>query len=983
VAILLRTDAADVELVADVTSALTAAGFSCETTPLGVRVTVLDVVEPMLESELSVVAVVSGGTPVAPFFAQGFVDVAQWPQDRDALPFRLRSLLDAQAVRGERDLYRVVLDTTPSVMFVKSRAGRFLFANKALANSYAVADPNDLIGKQSTDLQQRSDARAAIDAATAALYASGEPLVYEVPIETKNGGLRWKQTSIALGPVHDSERVLIGTSQDITMARSAELELRRQHGLLRQVMDASPGLIFVKDDRGRFVVVNAAFARIHERTPEQLIGMTASELLTEPAEAAEWREAEERATRARVPIVNEDSMTTRDKSVLRFLSVRCAFDDDEGKKLTLTIATDITARRKAEDNFEQYRAMVEMSRTLGLVTDLNGVILRASRAWFSSFGYPEYALVGTSILSLLHPEDRARHSAARQWPISADVLDGAEVRCRAHDGTYLRLVWSVAVDEQKKRGFAVAHDITELRRAERSAEEARANAVQASRIKSQFVANMSHEIRTPMNGVLGMLALALDTPLSPEQHGFLQDAYDSAEALLVIINDILDISKVEAGRMVLEKVPFVIRDVVRAAVAPQFARAKQKGLATRILVDDLLPDTVLGDPVRLRQVLVNLVANAVKFTEEGVISVRVRIEAADGEVVHVAVADTGIGVPPEKHERIFEAFRQADESTTRTHGGTGLGLSICRELTKLMDGRIWLESEVGCGTTFHFTARLPFAENAPDTAPSEAVLKAFDANALRLRVLLADDNAVNTKLAVRLLEKNGCEVLAAPNGLVATEIAAREELDLILMDLQMPIMDGFEATRRIRDGERSRRRVPIVALTASAMKDDEQRCLAAGMDGHLAKPLDASKLAELVSRLRSGVASTVAAEAPRSKRSVDIAEVRERCDNDPNLVREVVDAFRESCREGFVELEEAVETGDLVVIRRVAHRLRGALLYVAAGPAAKIASQLEHLDGDANGSVPLLVAQLKKETESVDAILLAESQRRSAAPPAA
>jgi len=509
VAILLRTDAADVELAADVTSALTAAGFSCETTPLGVRVTLPTHVEPALESDLPVVAVVADGTPVAPFFGQGCADVASWPHDRDAFPFRLRSLLDARTVRGERDLYRAVLDTTPSVMFVKSRSEKLLFVNKALAAGYG-REPEELVGNYSSDLQVRPDARAAIDAASATLYASGETLSYELPIETKDG-LRWKQTSIALGPVHDGERTLIGTSQDITMARSAELEVRRQHGLLRQVMDASPGLIFVRDDQGRFVVVNAAFARLHERTQEELIGMTASELLTEPTEAAQWREAEERATRARVPIVNEDSLTTRDKSVLRFLSVRCAFDDDAGKKLTLTIATDITARRKAEDNFEQYRAMVEMSRTLGLVTDLDGVILRASRAWFSSFGYPEYALVGTSILSLLHPEDRARHSAARQWPISVDVLDGAEVRCRAHDGTYLRLVWSIAVDEQKKRGFAVAHDITELRRAERAAEEARANAVQASRIKSQFVANMSHEIRTPMNGVLGMLALALDT----------------------------------------------------------------------------------------------------------------------------------------------------------------------------------------------------------------------------------------------------------------------------------------------------------------------------------------------------------------------------------------------------------------------------------------------------------------------------------------
>ncbi len=981
-------DSASLSVRDEVLSLLRGSGFDCEPTPFGLIAATGEEQLENIGASCPTLAIVCDDSPVAPLFAHGVSDVAIWPRDRDALPSRVRNLAEALAWKAELDLCRAVLDGSPALLYAKTRAGQFALVNDSFAALYGV-DRAQILGKYSVDLQPSAEARAAIDSAESRLLSSGTRQNFELRVQGQRGP-RIARTSISLAPGPRSEQLVVGTCWDVTQETGALAALHRQHDLLRQVLDASPGPIFVKDSEGRFLLVNAALAALYGRTPEELLGSDASTLYDDPEEVARSAESEERALRARVPIFAECTFTKPDGESLRFLCVRCAFDDEDGERRVLTLATDITARRKAEANAEQYRAMVEMSRTLGLVTDLNGTILSASRAWLVALGHAEYTLAGTSLSDLLHPDDRARclDGTGRR---ALDALDGAEVRCRAADGTYVLLSWSVAIDAPKGRGYAVAHDITDLRRAERSAEEARANAEEASRTKSRFLANMSHEVRTPMNGVLGMLEAALETDLSGSQREFLQDAHDSADALLVILNDILDISKIEAGKLELENVPFRIRDVVNAAVAPQFARAKRNGLTTRVSIDDRVPALVAGDPGRLRQILANLVGNAVKFTESGVISVSVRLDSKAESLVHVAVADTGMGIPPEKHARIFEPFRQADESTTRTHGGTGLGLSICRELTRLMGGRIWVDSEPGCGSTFHFTAALPEAKEAPLVTTLQPHPSAEPTDLAPLKVLLVEDNLVNTKLGVRLLNKNGCVVTTAPNGLAATEIAAREPFDLILMDLQMPIMDGFEATRRIRTYQHAARRIPIVALTASAMKDDEQRCLAADMDGHLSKPLEQGRLVAMLSRVRSclpprskpGSASVPPPLAAPEEASVDLSLVRERCDNDRDLLREVVQAYRESCENGIGALQQSTSSNDLPAARRAAHQLRGAFLYVAARDAATLAGEIEHID-DANVSgLPSLVEKLKKEAYVVENVLLAESERKTAAPPPA
>jgi two-component system, sensor histidine kinase and response regulator len=762
---------------------------------------------------------------------------------------------------------------------------------------------------------------------------------------------------------------------------------------------------------------------------------------------------------------------------------------------TAELEREVTERRSAEASLQErtmfLNTLVASSPIPIIVVSLTGEIELANPAFQALFGYQQEDLVGRLLRDVVAPGQLGEEVTANCQELIGTRTSHKTGKRQRKDGQILDVEMhgaALVVDGSVVRHLVMYQDVTERHRAEQELRKAKEAAEAASQAKSEFLANMSHEIRTPMNGILGMTELALDTELLPEQREYLGMVKSSAESLLAIINDILDFSKIEAGRLDIECVPFSLLDCIEDAMDPLAMLAEQKGLELTWSADAAIPERIDGDSARLRQILINLTGNAIKFTKKGEVSVRAeRMPSAESEVwIRFIVSDTGMGIPAAKHQLIFQAFSQADSSTTREFGGTGLGLSISARLVKLMGGEIWLESTPQQGSRFFFTARfarastlggasqpiihrdlagktvlvvddnevnrellahlLPkwgmrpvmtvdgfealtaFRESVRRGAPFPLVLldqnmpgmdgyevaekirhasagekpaililtsspsaeygerakklgiaqrlskplrRAALHQAIRnalggtgncantpisvrkipaaegLCMLLAEDNRVNQKLAIRLLEKMGHKVTLAINGQQALELVQDHKYDVILMDIQMPVMGGMEATRSILELEKATGvHTPIIAMTAHAMTGDADKCLQAGMDGYVSKPIRTELLSAEIERVLGeklkGKERTM--QEPKNLTagtSVNLQELLARVDNDRELLRDLLSIFSEEFPRYLLALQEAVAHEDTGQVAIVSHTLKGMLSNLAVTKAAASAGQLE------------------------------------------
>ncbi|HOX51679.1 MAG TPA: ATP-binding protein, partial [Fibrobacteria bacterium] len=657
-----------------------------------------------------------------------------------------------------------------------------------------------------------------------------------------------------------------------------------------------------------------------------------------------------------------------DGSVHHIRAISFLDRDGNGAPLRLVGTNwDITREKESEEALRQSEKKISQllqTTDQGIYgIDAEGNCTFVNRSGLQMLGYSLEECLGRKMHRLIHHSHPDGSPYLWQTcPIFRSGLDGGGCRLDTEvfwrkDGSSIPVEYSshpVVVDGTIEGSVVTFSDITarkeaesallasndELQEATMRANEMAVRAEMANAAKGEFLANMSHEIRTPMNGVLGLTGLLLDTDLDKDQRRFAETIRQSAESLLSLINDILDFSKIEAGKLELERLDFDLREMVSDLSSSLSPRVQDKGLELRHRIDPEVPDRLLGDSGRLRQILLNLLSNAIKFTHRGSITLEAKLdeESAGDVLLRFAVRDTGIGIPQDKQALLFQKFSQVDASTTRQFGGTGLGLAISKQLAELMGGQIGVISREGVGTEFWFTVRMARSTAAPPAdKPLEIPVDLGELRHRSVRILLAEDNITNQMVAMGILERLGLRVDAVANGEEAVHALEQFPYDLVLMDVQMPEMDGLTATRRIRDRHSPvlDHNIPVIAMTANAMQGDRERCLAAGMDDYVPKPVSPQALAAALDKWlpRSGdpktdsvmPAASPPPAIPRPTVVFDWPGLVERMLGQESLAQKILRSSMTQIPGQASTLLERMETGNLPEIKRLAHALKGAV----------------------------------------------------------